>query len=187
MITFTDAWRRATIHPNGTMTILAHKTSSIGWTVVPPAPTRIVHIDAGNLEFQPAGAHQVAALANLGQQLLQEIDAYRPGFLWTSSPAEIVGALIEETAASIADATAPAEQHQQHWEHGVLMAAAIVVACHDMPVIAGSIIGELGLSKADCSSLDDFDKTALRKVQGERNRTIAMTGLDISQAEGAAQ
>lgn len=99
MITFTDAWRRATIHPNGTMTILAHKTSSIGWTVVPPAPTRIVHVDAGNLEFQPAGAHQVAALANLGHQLLQEIDAYRPGFLWTASPAEIVGALIEEAAA----------------------------------------------------------------------------------------
>ena len=99
MITFTDAWRRATIHPNGTMTILAHKTSSIGWTVVAPAPTRIMHVDATTLEFQPAGAHQVAALANLGHQLLQEIDAYRPGFLWTTSPAEIVGALIEEIAA----------------------------------------------------------------------------------------
>lgn len=98
MITFTDAWRRAAIHPDGTMTILAHKTSSIGWTVALPAPTRIVHVAAGTLEFQPAGAHQVAALANLGHQLLQEIDAYRPGFLWTASPAEIVGALIEEMA-----------------------------------------------------------------------------------------
>lgn len=102
MITFTDAWRRATIHSNGTMTILAHKTSSIGWTVAAPAPTRIMHVDAGVLEFQPAGAHQVASLANLGHQLLQEIDAYRPGFLWTASPAEIVGALIEELPAAVA-------------------------------------------------------------------------------------
>ena len=96
MITFTDAWRRAAIHSDGTMTILAHKTSSIGWTVALPVPTRILRVDADTLEFKPAGAHQVAALANLGHQLLQEIDAYRPGFLWTASPAEIVGTLAEE-------------------------------------------------------------------------------------------
>ena len=107
MITFTDAWRRAAIHPDGTMTILAHKTSSIGWTVALPAPPRILHVDASTLEFQPAGAHQVAALANLGHQLLQEIDAYRPGFLWTASPAEIVGALIEEAHASVSRPPVP--------------------------------------------------------------------------------
>lgn len=96
MITFTDAWRRAAIHSDGTMTILAHKTSLIGWTVALPAATRILHVDAGTLEFQPAGAHHVAALANLGHQLQQEITAYRPGFVWTSSPAEIIGAMAEE-------------------------------------------------------------------------------------------
>lgn len=96
MITFTDAWRRATISRNGTMTILAHKTSAVGWTVAPLAPTRTLHVDADTLEFQPAGAHQVAALANLGHQLLQEITAYRPEFAWKSTPAEIIGALAEE-------------------------------------------------------------------------------------------
>ncbi|WP_298410449.1 hypothetical protein [Janthinobacterium sp.] len=118
MITFTDAWRRAAIHPDGTMTIRAHKTSSIGWTVALPAATRILHVDAGTLEFQPAGAHQVAALANLGHQLLQEIDAYRPGFLWTASPAEIVGALIEEISAAACDAAAQAVE-MQHQQPGV--------------------------------------------------------------------
>lgn len=66
------------------------------------------------------------------------------------------------------------------WEQGVLMAAAIVIACHDMPVVAGAIIGELGLSTADCSSMDEFDKAALRKVQGERSGTIALRGLDAA-------
>lgn len=63
------------------------------------------------------------------------------------------------------------------WEQGVLMAAATVVRCHDRPVIAATIIGEAGLSTADCSSLDAFDKEALRKVQGERAGSIKLRGL----------
>lgn len=61
----------------------------------------MITIDTSILEFMPTGQHQVAALANLGAELVQEVKAYRPGFLWKSSPAEIVGALIEEMATPI--------------------------------------------------------------------------------------
>lgn len=98
MITFTGAWRHAIINSNGTMTIAAHKPSAVSWTGSALAPADSIHVNADTLEFQPTGAHQVAALANLGYQLLQEIDAYRPGFLWIASPVEIVGALIEEAS-----------------------------------------------------------------------------------------
>lgn len=57
-----------------------------------------ISIDTTSLNFLPNGPHQVAAMANLGAELLQEIKAYRPQFLFKSSPAEIVGALIEELA-----------------------------------------------------------------------------------------
>ena len=59
----------------------------------------MITVDTSLLEFVPTGQHQVAALANLGAELVQEVKAYRPGFAWKSSPAEIVGALIEEMAA----------------------------------------------------------------------------------------
>lgn len=53
-------------------------------------------INAGALNFKASEEHQVAAMANIGHQLLQEIAAYRPAFKWTNSPVEIIGALIEE-------------------------------------------------------------------------------------------
>lgn len=53
-------------------------------------------VNAGALNFKASEEHHVAAMANIGHQLLQEIAAYRPAFKWTYSPAEIVGALIEE-------------------------------------------------------------------------------------------
>ena len=68
----------------------------------------MITIDTSILEFMPTGQHQVAALANLGAELMQEVKAYRPGFLWKSSPAEIVGALIEEMVPP-ATAVAPAQ------------------------------------------------------------------------------
>ncbi|MED5615142.1 hypothetical protein [Janthinobacterium sp. P210005] len=53
-------------------------------------------VNAGALNFKASNDHQVAAMANIGYQLLQEIAAYRPEFKWATSPVEIVGALIEE-------------------------------------------------------------------------------------------
>lgn len=64
----------------------------------------MITIDTSILDFMPTGQHQVAALANLGAELVQEVKAYRPGFAWKSSPAEIVGALIEEMAAPAIEA-----------------------------------------------------------------------------------
>ena len=61
-------------------------------------------VNAGALNFKAGEKHQVAAMANIGYQLLQEIAAYRPVFTWVTSPAEIVGALIEEMAAAQSDA-----------------------------------------------------------------------------------
>lgn len=62
------------------------------------------------------------------------------------------------------------------FEQGVLYAAAIVVAIHDQPVIAATIIREAGLSDADCSKLDRFDKNHLSKLQNEKG--IALRGLE---------
>lgn len=55
-------------------------------------------VNAGALNFKASEEHQVAAMANIGYQLLQEIAAYRPAFQWTNSPSEIVGSLVEEAA-----------------------------------------------------------------------------------------
>lgn len=57
-------------------------------------------VNAGALNFKASEEHQVAAMANIGHELLQEIAAYRPAFKWTISPTEIVGALIEEVGAT---------------------------------------------------------------------------------------
>lgn len=61
-------------------------------------------VNAGALNFKASEDHQVAAMANIGHQLLQEIAAYRPEFRWARNPAEIVGALIEEMAAPTIEA-----------------------------------------------------------------------------------
>lgn len=54
-------------------------------------------VNAADLSFTASQQFPVSAMANIGHQLLQEIAAYRPAFQWADSPAEIVGALIEET------------------------------------------------------------------------------------------
>lgn len=58
------------------------------------------------------------------------------------------------------------------WSEGVLMAASVLVATHDQPTEAATILKELGLADADCSQLDDFDKESLRKVIHERGITL---------------
>lgn len=72
-------------------------------------------INAGALNFKASEEHQVAAMANIGHQLLQEIAAYRPAFKWATSPAEIVGALIEESITS-APALPSALTMQEKWQ-----------------------------------------------------------------------
>lgn len=73
-------------------------------------------INAGALNFKASEDHQVAAMANIGHQLMQEIAAYRPAFKWITSPAEIVGALIEETSTNT-PALPPALTVQDKWQH----------------------------------------------------------------------
>lgn len=72
-------------------------------------------VNAGALNFKASEEHQVAAMANIGNQLLQEIAAYRPAFKWANSPAEIVGALIEETSTNT-PALPPALTMQEKWQ-----------------------------------------------------------------------
>lgn len=78
-------------------------------------------VNAGALNFKASEEHQVAAMANIGHQLRQEIAAYRPAFKWTTSPAEIVGALIEEMALSDAARDVLTERRRQittkGWDH----------------------------------------------------------------------
>lgn len=80
-----------------------------------------ISIDTSSLNFLPNDTHQVAAMANLGAELLQEVKAYRPAFQWMSSPAEIVGALIEEMALSDAARDVLTERRRQittkGWDH----------------------------------------------------------------------
>lgn len=79
------------------------------------------------------------------------------------------------------------EAEQRAWQEGVLMAASIVIACHDMPVIAATILSELGATTADCSDMDEFDKASLRKVQGELSGAVALRGLDPASSPQAAE
>jgi hypothetical protein len=86
----------------------------LDWQAMRAGQAATVTIDTATLSFLPNGPHQVAAMANLGAELLQEIQAYRPQFLFKSSPAEIVGALIEETAAP-PTAAAPVQPMPDGW------------------------------------------------------------------------
>lgn len=61
------------------------------------------------------------------------------------------------------------------FSQGVLYAASLLVAIHDQPTMAASILREADLNEADCSALDDFEKRNLRRIQGEK--AIALRGL----------
>ena len=73
------------------------------------------------------------------------------------------------------DAAAIAWRFDEKFNEGVLDAASILVATHDQPTMAATILREAGLQDADCSSMDEFDKVNLRKIQGENG--IALRGL----------
>lgn len=73
-------------------------------------------VNAGALNFKASEEHQVAAMANIGHQLMQEIAAYRPAFKWATSPTEIVGALIEETSSNT-PALPPVLTMREKWQH----------------------------------------------------------------------
>ena len=64
------------------------------------------------------------------------------------------------------------------FEHSALVAIALLVRLHDRPSMAADLLIEMGLSEADCSSLDDFDKEFLVKMQGERRGAIRLKGLE---------
>lgn len=93
----------------------------LDWQAMRAAQATSISISTATLDFLPNGPHQVAGMANLGAELLQEIYAYRPQFLFKSSPAEIVGALIEEMALSDAARDVLTERRRQvtvkGWDH----------------------------------------------------------------------
>lgn len=63
------------------------------------------------------------------------------------------------------------------WEEGVLMAASVLQSLYDEPTTAATIIRELGLTSADCSELDDFDKENLRKIQEQSGGRLSLRGI----------
>ena len=90
----------------------------LDWQAMSAAQATSISIRTATLDFLPNGPHQVAGMANLGAELLQEIYAYRPQFLFKSSPAEIVGALIEELALSDAARDVLTERRRQIEKEG---------------------------------------------------------------------
>lgn len=58
------------------------------------------------------------------------------------------------------------------FEKGILYAAGIVCS-QDMPGVAADILREAGLTEADCTDLDGFDKEQLRLLSGEREVLIS--------------
>lgn len=48
------------------------------------------------LDFEPNEKHTVPDMANVGHSLMQAIALHRPEYAWNTSPAEIVGVLVNE-------------------------------------------------------------------------------------------
>lgn len=63
------------------------------------------------------------------------------------------------------------------FEVGALVAVSTLISCYDEITVAANILNELGMKDADCSSLDDYDKEQLRKIQGEMGGSINLGGL----------
>lgn len=70
-----------------------------------------------------------------------------------------------------------AQTQLSEFQQGALVAVSLLIALHDQPVAAADVVCELGLSEADCTVLDDYDKRNLRKIQGERGGMIKLRGL----------
>jgi len=147
----------------------------LDWQAMRAGQAATVTIDTATLDFLPNGPHQVAAMANLGAELLQEVKAYRPGFLWKSSPAEIVGALIEEMVAPAAEA-APG-----HSVAAALYAApAQPVAVPDDDLQTALTVFDMGLGFALCHRDFGDMRNAVKKLQSD---FIAIRALVAAPAE----
>ena len=70
-----------------------------------------------------------------------------------------------------------AQTQLSEFHQGALVAVSLLIALHDQPVAAADVVRELGLSDADCTGLDDYDKRNLKKIQGECSGTIKLRGL----------
>lgn len=67
------------------------------------------------------------------------------------------------------------------FEEGVFYAAAIIVNTHDSMVIACDLLREAGLFNSDVSSLDDYEKQALNKLN-EQEPECGLTGFDSEES-----
>lgn len=63
------------------------------------------------------------------------------------------------------------------FEEGVFYSAAIIINTHGSTVIACDLLREAGLFNSDVSSLDDYEKQALKKL-GEQEPECGLTGFD---------
>jgi site-specific recombinase XerD len=52
-----------------------------------------------------------------------------------------------------------------------------LIVALDQYLAAADVVSEMGLSEADRSSLDDYDKRNLKRIQGERSGSIKLRGL----------
>jgi hypothetical protein len=57
---------------------------------------RLATPERPGLDFEPDDHHSVADMANVGYALMEAIRRLRPGYVWSVSPAEIVGDLLNE-------------------------------------------------------------------------------------------
>lgn len=63
------------------------------------------------------------------------------------------------------------------FEEGALVALSVLNASHDQPSMCADVINSMGLTSADCSNLDDFDKVNLRLIMAQSGGLITFKGL----------
>lgn len=64
------------------------------------------------------------------------------------------------------------------FSQGVFFAASVLVRIHDLPTEAADILNEAGLVKADVSSLDDYEKEAMRELVKSEGSRLNFIGLE---------
>ncbi|CDL86678.1 hypothetical protein [Xenorhabdus cabanillasii] len=63
------------------------------------------------------------------------------------------------------------------FQHGFMVAVALLQHLSDQPIIAADILSEAGFQNLDCSELDEYDKSALRIINNEIG--IKLLGLEL--------
>lgn len=82
--------------------------------------------------------------------------------------------------------TAPQVRAQMdEWTRGALMAVSVQLALHGDTVAAADTLVNLGLTKADCSALDEFDRATLQQLHIEAR--VSLRGLDGPLRENTAE